>query len=264
MRFRMAVLFAVAACNEAATEQAAPRTWVYPPAFAAWPLGPVTGTIGRSQSPDVALAEGISGPATLQPLRLPTPWAVPGDGPARAIVYGLIGTTHAIEMIDIDAGRVLWRDTTACGAPVVGVTARAVVCADAKGVRGVGLDGKPKWKSDATFIAMTDDRVIAAGAGESVILDADVGDELARVKLPPSVASDSILASCGDAGRELFAYGQDGRLVHVVEAAGGPKAAWSVPLPTIAGLDACEGESILVTTSNATGVSLVSLARSTG
>src|SRR5512143_2812478 len=135
----MAVLVAVAACNEAATEQAAPRTWVYPPAVAAWPLGGVTGTIGRSQAPDVALAEGITGPATLQPLRLPTPWAVPGDGPARAIVYGLIGTTHAdsperhvIELIDIDAGRVLWRDTTACGAPVVGVTAQAVVCSDAK------------------------------------------------------------------------------------------------------------------------------------
>jgi len=260
----MAVLFAVAACNEAATEQAAPRTWVYPPSHAAWPLGRVTGTIGRSQAPDVALAEGITGPAPLQPLRLPTPWAVPGDGPARAIIYGLAGTTHAIELIDIDAGRVVWRDTTACGGPVVGVTAQAVVCADAKGVRAVGLDGKPRWKNDATFIALTDDRVITARAGESVVLDADIGDEVARVKLPPAVPSDSILASCGDAGRELFAYGQDGRLVHVVEAAGGPKAAWSVPLSTIAGIDACEGENILVTTSNATGTSLVSIARSTG
>jgi hypothetical protein len=127
----MAVLFAVAACNEAATEQAAPRPWVYPPAVAAWPLGAVTGTIGRSQAPDVALAEGITGPATLQPLRVPTPWAVPGEGPARAIVYGLIGTTHAIELIDIDAGRVLWRDTTGCGAPVVGVTAQ-VACSGRK------------------------------------------------------------------------------------------------------------------------------------
>jgi hypothetical protein len=111
---------------------------------------------------------------------------------------------------------------------------------------------------------MTDDRVITAGAGESVILDAALGDEIARVKLPAPVLSDAIIASCGDAGRELFAYGQDGRLVHVVEAAGGPTAAWSVPLPTIAAIDACEGESIVVTTSSTTGTSLVSLARSTG
>src|SRR4051812_13285260 len=139
----MAVLLAVAGCNEPAAQQAAPRVWVVPPALAAWPLGQVTGSIGRSQAPDVALAEGIEGPAALEPLRTPTPWAVPGKGPARAVVYGLVGETHAVELIDIDAGKIVWRDTTACGAPVVGVTEDAVVCADARGIRGVAVaDGK--------------------------------------------------------------------------------------------------------------------------
>lgn len=257
MRRIVVLLALVASCDERAEQPAQPRAWVYPPARAAWPLGTVSGTIGRSQPPQIALGEGIEG--TGAPLRLPTPWPVPGDAP-RVLVYGQLAGQHAIEMIDIDAGKELWRDTTACAAPVVGVTTEAIVCADAKGVRGVGLDGKSKWKSDATYIGMTDDRVITAGAGESVILDANLGDELARVKLPPNVTSDSIIASCGDAGRELFAYGQDGRLVHIVEAPGGPKAAWGVPLPLVTTIEACDGDQIVALA----GTSLVSITRATG
>ena len=257
MRRIVVLLALVAACDEPAEQRAQPRSWIYPPALAAWPQGIVSGTIGRSQPPQIALGEGIEG--TGAPLRLPTPWAVPGDLP-RALIYGQVGGQHALEMLDIDKGRELWRDTTACAAPVVGVTTEAIVCADAKGVRGVSLDGKSRWKSDATYIGMTDERVITAGAGESVILDANVGDELARVKLPAGVLSDSIIASCGDAGRELFAYGQEGRLVHVVEAPGGPKAAWSVPLPLITNIDACEGDQVIALA----GASLVSITRATG
>lgn len=264
---RLAVLLAIAGCEQPSAETAAPpRAWVYPPALAVLPLGEPTGAIGRSQAPQTALREGIEGAAVVGQLRLPTAWQVPGEGPARAIVYGtLAGGTHAIELIDIDAGTITWRDTTGCAAPVVGVTSEVVVCADAKGTRAVGLEGKQRWSTDgATFIALTDDRVAIAGVGEAVIIDATVGDELARVKLPAGVPSDSILASCGDAGRELFAYGQDGKLVRIAEAQGGPKAMWSVPLDTIVGIDACEGSSILVTMSTATGTALVSLSRETG
>ncbi|HUS28537.1 MAG TPA: PQQ-binding-like beta-propeller repeat protein [Kofleriaceae bacterium] len=265
---RIAVLFALAACSEPAPKQAPRRNWVYPPAPAAWPLGSVTATIGRSQAPDIALIEGIeAGPnaGPLTPLRMPTPWPVPDGGAAgahaRAVIYGTLGAQHVVELIDIDAGRLLWRDTSACRAPVVAVTAEAVVCADAKGVRAIAIaDGKQRWKSDATFIAMTDDRVITAGAGESVIVDANDGGELARVKLPPSVQSDSIIASCGDAGRELFAYGQDGRLVHVIEAKGGPTIQWSLAVESFTTIDACEGPSVIV----ASGTSLLAVARATG
>ena len=51
-------------------------------------------------------------------------------------------------------------------------------------------------------------------------------------------------ASCGDAGRELFAYGQDSKLVRIVEGQGGPKVAWSAPVAAIAGIDACEGATV--------------------
>jgi hypothetical protein len=261
---RGVVLVALVACEAppAPTSPPVPRT-LYPASSSGWPLGALRGRIGRSQAPQPVVTEPIAGePAA--PLRLPTPWTVPGDGPARAIVYGLDGERPAIELVDIDRGRVAWRDTTACAAPVVGVTAEAVVCADTRGIRAVGLDGTPRWHVEATFIAINDDHVIAAGAGESVIYDAGNGDELARVKLPAGVTSDAIVASCGDAGRELFAVGQDGRLSRIAEAKGGPKLAWSVPIGSVAGIDACAGATVLVTTSTAAGTALVAIARDTG
>lgn len=307
---RWAVLLALLGCEPSAERQEPPpRTWVYAPSLAAWPLGPITGHIGRSQAPQVAPGEGITGDVT-SPLRLPTAWPVDGT-PARAAIYGLDGGKPAVELVDIDDGRVLWRDVTACAAPIVGVTGDAIVCADANGTRAIGLDGKPRWKSDAPFVAITDDRVVTAAPGESVILDAATGNELARVKLsalaPRSttktaasanagatgtsaakgqvttttsgaratttpaqgavaagISSDSILASCGDAGRELFAYGEDGQLVRIVEGQGGPRIAWSVPFSLVAGLDACDGATVLVTTVHGGGTSLVALARETG
>jgi hypothetical protein len=269
---RWAVLLAIVGCDQptAGHGGSPPRAWVYPPAFAAWPLGELTGSIGRSQPPQVALAEGIAGPngGGLAPLRLPTPWPVPGDGPARAIVYGLVDGRHAIELVDVDAGRIVWRDTTACAAPVVGVTSDAIVCADARGTRALSLDGAPRWSSDgATFIAMTGERVVIAGTGESLVIDAATGGELARVKLSAGITSDAIVASCGDAGRELFAFGQDGKLARIAEGPGGPRAVWSVPLPgvtVIEQLDACDGANVLVAGATPAGMTLLALARETG
>ncbi|HEY5920042.1 MAG TPA: hypothetical protein VIV11_00165 [Kofleriaceae bacterium] len=283
---RWVVLLALVGCDTSDEPDAAPPAWVYSPSVAAWPIGPVAGSVGRSQSPQLTEQLGVIGSVSV-PLRLPTPWTVPGEGPARAVVYGLAGTAPAVELIDIDAGKIVWRDTTECAAPIVGVTEEAIVCADANGTRAIGLDGKRRWRSDATFIAMSGERVVTAGAGESVILDATVGDELARVKLPAPIApkrpllrrtrplprgtpppapvsADSIIASCGDAGRELFAHGQDGLLVRIAEGPGGPKITWSTPLPLVAAIDACDGATVLVTTANASGTALVSLARDTG
>ncbi|MGE5181418.1 MAG: hypothetical protein ACM31C_05130 [Acidobacteriota bacterium] len=260
---RLAVLVALVACEAREAAPPPPAHYTYPPPPAAWPLGAVHARLGRSQAPQLARREGIAGDPA-QPLRLPTPWSVPGKGPARAIVYGLDGEQPAVELIDVDQGKVVWRDTRTCAGPVVGVTEHVVVCTDARGTRAIGLDGKPRWKGEQAFIAMTDDHVVVAGAGEAVVLDADTGDELAHVALPAGVTSDSILASCGDAGRELFAAGQDGKLARIAEAKGGPAIAWAVAVGNVAGLEACDGASVLVTASSETGTSLVALARDTG
>jgi len=240
-----------------------PPRWVYPPGPAPLPLGERRGRLGRSLAPQLTLAAGITGDVRA-PLRLPTPFPVPGGGPARAIVYGLEGAQTAIELVDIDAGRVVWR-TKECTGPVVGVTGQATVCADASQIRGIGHDGARRWSVDATFLALTEGHVVVSSErpGEVLVLDAADGEELARVALPRGVGTDAVLASCGDAGRELFASGQDGRLVRIAEARGGPAIAWAVPAGGIAELDACSGDTVLVRLRGQPGA-LVAIARATG
>jgi hypothetical protein len=240
-----------------------PPRWVYAPGPASLSLGEPRGRFGRSQAPQRALPAGITGAAG-PPLRLATPFPVPGEGPARAIVYGLEGVRPAIELIELDAGRALWR-SAACAGPVVGVTAEATVCAGGSAVQGIGHDGAQRWSRDGTFLAITDDRVVLAGerSGEVIVLDAADGEELARVPLPRDVAVESVLASCGDAGRELFASGQDGRLVRIAEAKGGPAVAWSAPAGAIVDLDACAGDTVLVRL-RGEPTSVVAIERATG
>jgi hypothetical protein len=260
---RALLLVATFGCEARAPAPPPDVHWTYAPPPVAFPLGEARARMGRSQAPQLAVRLGIEGaPAT--PLRLATPWAVPGPGPARAVIYGLDGEKPAVELIDVDAGRVVWRDETACAGPVVGVTEKSIVCADARGTRAIGIDGKPRWHGDQTFLAITDDHVVTAAVGEAVILDATSGDEIARVKLPAKVAIDALIASCGDAGRELFAFGQDGKLARIAEGKGGPQITWAAAVGSVAGIEACTGASVLATVSSEGGTSLVALARDTG
>ncbi len=261
---RVMLLVTIAACETVTLAPGPPApTWVYPPPPPSWPLGAPMGRIGRSQAPQPAPPAGITGDVKF-PLRLATAWAVPGTGPARAVNYGMEGARPAIEMIDLDAGRVMWRDPTACDGPIVGVTEESIVCADAKGTRGVKLDGKGAWRSEYPFIAMTDDRVVTGDIGVSIILDATTGNEIARVKLPPTIIPESIIASCGDAGRELFSIGQDGRLVRVAEAKGGPAITWATPIGAIASIEACAGDTVVAAGQGLDGPMVVAMARATG
>lgn len=226
-------------------------------------LGPPIGRIGRSQAPQLPRVVGIAGTVRVS-LRLATPWTVPGEK-ALAVVSGLEGANVTVELIEVDAGRLVWRDTTACGGAVVGVTETAIVCADANGPRGVSVkDGKAAWKIEATYLAMTEDRVVVEGPGEAVIVDAESGDELSRVKFPKNVTPDAILASCGDAGRELFVQGQDGKLARVADAKGGPAIAWATPVGRIDEIDACVGPTVIVREAGVGGGTLVAIERATG
>jgi hypothetical protein len=76
-----------------------------------------------------------------------------------------------------------------------------------------------------------------------VIVDADVGDEMVHIKLPAGVVAESIITACGEDGRELFASGQDDRLVRIVNA----KIAWSAGTDRIVDMDMCTDASVVVT-----------------
>jgi hypothetical protein len=264
---RWVVLLALAACEPTATARepaAPPPSWVVAPAPSGFPLGPVTGRFGRSQPTQPLVELGIASAGDrLAPLRLATVSAIPGDGPARAVLYGSAGDEAAIDLVEVDRGRVLWRDTRHCAAPIVGATAEAIVCADAGGTRAIGLRGERRWSTHLPFIAFTAGRVAISEPGVSIILDASSGRELARLALPPAVSADAVVASCGDAGRELFAFG-DGKLLYVAEADGRPAIRWAAPIRQVLAIDACEGEVVVVTESAPAGASLVAIDRATG
>ena len=274
---RWVVLLAFAACAPSAADpdpsSVSPPSvaWVVAPAPGGFPLGAVTGRLGRSQAPQPMVELGIAGPGgaagpALVALHLATAWPVPGPGPARAVFYGSEGDHTAIELIEVDAGRIAWRDTATCAAPIVAATGETIVCADANGTRAIGVDGKPRWTTRSPFIAATADRIVVSGGGESIILDAATGAERSRIALPRGVTSDAILASCGDTGRELLALASDGRLVRITDGKAGPAIAWAVAIGDgpVGAVDACGHTAIVVTAAGPSGPAVIAVARDTG
>jgi len=270
---RWVALLVLAACEPTAptgddpdAHARPPATWIVPPAPGGFPLGAITGRLGRGQPPQPIVDVGIasSGEGGVSPLHLAMAWAVPGDGPARAIVEGAEGDHRAIELVDIDRGRVAWRDVRICAAPIAGVTAEAIVCADASGTRALGLDGNLRWSTRSAFVAATGDRIAVSEDGEVIILDAATGDTRTRIKLPRGVPADAIVASCGGEGRELFAAGSDGGLARIAETRGGPAIRWTVPLGALVAIDACDRTTVVATEAGRAGPALVAIARATG
>jgi hypothetical protein len=217
------------ACTTEPEPSQPPPHFVYAPALPKWQLGPLAGRFGRGQEPQAARVLGIGGDPKV-PLRLASVWPLPGE-PARAVVYGLEGTQPAIELHEVDAGRVVWRTTTACVEAVIGVTDKTIVCGGAKGVRGVSLAGKPVWTSDQPLVAITKDRIVVGNAREAITLDANDGKELARVRLPAGIELTQIVASCD---RELFAFGGD-RLARIINQRGVDTVTWQQALVPGAG-----------------------------
>ena len=218
----LALLVLVTSCTEAEPPSGEPPpSWVYAPAYPDWQLGPLKGRFGRGQAPQAVKALGITGDAKV-PLRDAIPWAVRGE-PARAVVYGLEGIQPAIEVVEIDSGKHLWRHSTACLEPVIGVTAQTIVCGGVKGVRGIGLDGKPKWQSDQPLVVITSSRIVVGKDRDVVVIGADDGKELLRVTLPAGV--DRIVASCE---AELLAYTGD-QLQRIADVKGKQAITWQVP-----------------------------------
>lgn len=210
----------VASCAEVEPPSGEPApTSVYAPAYPAWQLGPLKGRFGRGQAPQLVKSLGITGDA--KPLRDAVPWQVPGE-PARAVVSGLDGAQVAIELVEIDSGKHVWR-SSACVEPVIGVTARTIVCGGAKGVRGLGLDGKPTWQTEQPLVVITGSRIVVGADRDVTVIGADDGKELQRVALPAAV--DRIVASCES---ELLAYTGD-QLQRIADVKGKPAIAWQVP-----------------------------------
>jgi len=246
-----ALLLALVACAAPEEPSAPPPEWAYPPPAPVWQVGTLRGRFGRSQPPQDAVPTGIlaaPGTAPVVPLRRPTLWTVPGDGPARGVAFGYQGIEPAIELIDVDRGAVIWR-RAACVEPVIGVTATTIVCGGDKGVRGVGLDGQPRWRSTRPLLSITRARIAVGGdaPGEVIVIGADDGKEVWRVTLPAGVERANVVGSCEE---EVYALA-GGSLERIAEIRGKQVIAWQTAVGTaplsIVELD-CARDPIVVAT----------------
>ncbi len=261
-------LLALAACETPAAVVAEPDPrWTYPPPPSAWPPAvPRTGApLGRTEAPLLVASSGLTG-TPREPLRDVVIWSVPGDGPARAVIAGRTSpraTTETIDVIDVDRGHVLMRDSS-CRDRVVGVTARSVVCAGPGGAHAIPIDGGARWQTEATFVMQSEAGIVVVRGAEMAVLDPDTGDERARVVPAGGLATELVRAVCGTSGTER--YGVRGGDVIRADA-GVAKPTWTVklgPLSRVRTLDACSGEHVLVDVDLGSRRSLVSIDRATG
>jgi hypothetical protein len=156
----------IAGCPPTEPIPPAPTLPAYPAALAAWPPAPARGEIGRGvalatpEPEPISAAAGVDGPG-LSVRALAT---VPGAGPARAVVSGLIGDQFAVELVDVDDGVVRWRDASRCSAPVVLVTAEVVVCTDGGAAIGLAIaDGAQLWRKPIEVTGGQGGFLLAAG-----------------------------------------------------------------------------------------------------
>jgi len=257
------VVALAAACDGAAAHRdRAPLPVSAPVVYSAglppWPPPPWTGRIGRGSAGLRPVPAEIRSPVARSPLVPDGLWAVPGPGPARAVVAGPGG---AVDLVDVDAGAVVWRAT--CPGPVVHVAAGAVVCGGDPLV-GLGLaDGAERWRHAGRFRAATDDLIVAAEADAIAVLDAGSGAEAARFAPPAGVAADDLVAACRvDGGVDAWAWAS-GRLTRVAVGGATARAAWSVPVAERPRLDACD-DAVLVATPSGDAEWLTAYARASG
>ena len=150
-----------------------------------------------------------------------------------------------VTRIAIDRGSVVWDAN--CGAPVVGVTANAIVCGDERGTHALGWSGNSLWDDERAFVAIGDRVVVAGGS----VLDAATGKAQFTAALPDGAR---VLAACD---QQLFAIVGE-KLVRFA-----PKQTWAVATAkgdSIVSVDAC-ADPIVATVAGDHGTALVAIAR---
>ncbi|MBP6848068.1 MAG: hypothetical protein KA201_30190, partial [Kofleriaceae bacterium] len=127
MRRALVIALALAGCRDAAPPPAAPV--VYPAAASRWPVPPVVTRLGGG-APRAPVA---SAPIVAAPGGPTTPLAMVAlvgadDGAAEAALSGRDADGPAIDLIDVDAGVVRWRNRSAA-LPAVAVLGARVFAA---------------------------------------------------------------------------------------------------------------------------------------
>ncbi|MBP9088909.1 MAG: hypothetical protein KBG15_22500 [Kofleriaceae bacterium] len=163
-----------------------------------WPYTsvPVRAKLGRGVAPLAAAEVPVfARPTITTPLELPTVWQLPSARPLAAVAGQANGSAH-IELIDIDAGEVLWRDSTTCAAPIVAVTSGLVICGDGNGLRALDLQGGLRWTHPGQWVATSGAYLIVARPERIEVINAESGALERELKMPASVSAAMLRGVC--------------------------------------------------------------------
>ena len=232
---------------------------------------PVRAQLGRGVAPLAARVAPIVAPVTITtPLLLPTVWQLPSARPLAAIA-GLDGGLPQVELLDIDAGEVLWRDRTTCTAPIVAVTSRLVICGDGHGLRALDLTGSLQWSHPGQWVATTGGYLVVSNAERTELINVESGALVRELKLPTGVAATALRGVCRHAnGLDLVVV--EGAAVARFTASADPAspltASWTTAIAALAVeiTDAAGGcrDEWLVQVAAEQGIALISLSRVSG
>lgn len=260
--------FAIAACRPAPAEAPPPRE-VYPAAVPAWPRAVADATIGGGpvalplHGTAIVAGPGVGAGA---PGMTELVGSADGDGAADAAVSGRGEREVTIDLIDVDAGVVRWRDETV-GAAAVAIAGDAVFAAAAS--RVVVLDratGAERARYDARWRGLGQRApggdVVAAlqvggldgGARPGPPARADAGVTIAVWRagvvgparaLPDGAVVEAIVALCEEGGRAWIAAWRAGRLERWDEDGARYAVTWAAAVPQPARVD-CTAAPLLV------------------
>ncbi len=256
----------LAAC---ASPSPPPAPWIYEAPLALGPRPPVIGGFGRGARPlsmrpgGLIAGPGVSGgPAVVEEL------IAADDGAPEAIGFGNVGDRVTLELYDIDAGVVRWRNTSAV-APPRSLAGDVVIASTDRVTVGIGRrDGVERWRVDGAYRARDGALVAVAGADGVLLLDASSGVAQPPRAAPDGLPASAIFALCAAPTPHLYAF-HEGQLMRwdVVDSSGGAGAAgagasggpgagaghgatlvkrWSVGGAPPARLDGCGGTVLLV------------------
>lgn len=123
----------------------------------------------------------------------------------------------AVELIDVENGTVLWRDTEQCSGPVVHTSTDRVVCAGWKGTVALNADsGRAVWTTPQIFRAAGNGYVVVRDASQitvGAIMDVATGRTTNRVQMPEGYDLEEVRYLCADkTGFDMYSWSPAGEL----------------------------------------------------
>lgn len=218
--------------------------WLYEATLALGPRPPASGRFGRGVAPvslrpaGIVGAPGITGgPAAVEEL-LPAE-----DGAAEAVAFGATTEGLTVELLDIDAGVIRWRNLTAA-AGLRAFGGDVVIAGDDN--RTIALDRKTgieRWRIDGAFRARDQHTVTLATEAGLVFVDDATGNASAPMATPDGWPAASVVAVCTTPSLHAYAY-RNGTLARWEVDADALRVRWAVASVAPGHTDAC-GDTVL-------------------